>query len=183
MSASNGSKLPLRVAKRPSCHLIRCRKTVSEVSLPGSCHPSPGADDPQRSLLDSMFQRQVAERSSHYASRKSRATQRFFLPCFQCRNIPSSARMSRYENGVHEPSTGFVGKLANHFGVPVAYFYCEDGELAEVVAAFSQLDRNRKTALLSSWHPESCLTRLPTVPEKCPCSNAMFRLMKVQVAF
>ena len=61
----------------------------------------------------------------------------------------ASARMSRYENGVHEPPTGFVSKLAYHFGVPVAYFYCEDDELAEIVAAFSHLDRTRKTTLLS----------------------------------
>lgn len=61
----------------------------------------------------------------------------------------ASARMSRYENGVHEPPTGFVGKLAEHFGVPVAYFYCEDDDLAEVVAAFPHLDRKRKVALLS----------------------------------
>ena len=61
----------------------------------------------------------------------------------------ASARMSRYENGVHEPPTGFVGKLADHFGVPVAYFYCENDDLAEIVAAFPHLEKSRKTALLS----------------------------------
>ena len=61
----------------------------------------------------------------------------------------ASARMSRYENGVHEPPTGFVGKLAEYFGVPVAYFYCDDDDLAEIVAAFPHLDRSRKTDLLS----------------------------------
>ena len=61
----------------------------------------------------------------------------------------ASARMSRYENGVHEPPTGFVGKLANHFGVPVAYFYCEDDDLAEIVAAYPRLESARRAALLA----------------------------------
>jgi transcriptional regulator with XRE-family HTH domain len=60
----------------------------------------------------------------------------------------ASARISRYENGVHEPPRGFVAKLANHFGVPVAYFYCDDDELAEIVAGYSHLDRTRRAALL-----------------------------------
>lgn len=51
----------------------------------------------------------------------------------------SSARMSRYENGVHEPPISFLQKLATHFHVPMAYFYCEDDRLAEVVAAFPLL--------------------------------------------
>lgn len=51
----------------------------------------------------------------------------------------ASARMSRYESGVHEPSYSFVARIADHFGVPVAYFFCEDDELASVVIKFYRL--------------------------------------------
>lgn len=60
----------------------------------------------------------------------------------------SSARMSRYENGVHEPPITFVQKLADHFLVPTAYFYCEDDQLAEVIAAFQKLPEDTKRGLL-----------------------------------
>ena len=46
----------LRVAKRPSCQLIRCRKAVSEVSLPVSGHRSPSADDPDESFAFQGYQ-------------------------------------------------------------------------------------------------------------------------------
>jgi len=38
----------LRVATRPTSRRVRCRKAVGEVSLPGSCHSSSSADDPER---------------------------------------------------------------------------------------------------------------------------------------
>ncbi len=60
----------------------------------------------------------------------------------------SSARMSRYENGVHEPTISFVEKLAAHFNVPVAYFYCEDDQLAEVVASFPLLSEQSREQML-----------------------------------
>ncbi len=60
----------------------------------------------------------------------------------------SSARMSRYENGVHEPTISFVEKLAAHFNVPVAYFYCEDDLLAELVAAFPLLSEQSREQML-----------------------------------
>ena len=57
--------------------------------------------------------------------------------------------MSRYENGVHKPPTGFVGKLANLFGFPVAYFYRDDDDLAEIVAAYPRLESASRSALLA----------------------------------
>ena len=31
---------------QPACLRVRCREVVSEVSLPGSCHPAPSVPDP-----------------------------------------------------------------------------------------------------------------------------------------
>lgn len=51
----------------------------------------------------------------------------------------SSARISRYESGVHAPPFGIARKLANVLGVPVAYLYCDDDTLAEMLLELSTL--------------------------------------------
>ena len=43
----------------------------------------------------------------------------------------SSARISRYETGIHEPPFATATNLAMALDVPVAYFYCDDDRLAE----------------------------------------------------
>ena len=61
----------------------------------------------------------------------------------------SSARMSRYENGVHEPPFIWVEKIAEALGVPTAYFYCGDERLAEIMLAYSALPERKKKLLHS----------------------------------
>lgn len=46
----------------------------------------------------------------------------------------ASARINRYETGVHQPDYQTLSKLANTLGLPTAYFYAEDDTLAEVIA-------------------------------------------------
>ena len=41
----------------------------------------------------------------------------------------SSARMSRYENGVHEPPIQVAKRIAEELGVPLAFMYCDDDDL------------------------------------------------------
>lgn len=60
----------------------------------------------------------------------------------------SSARMSRYETGVHEPAYATVANLATVLKVPVAYFYCEDDRLAEFLVQYESLDPRRKNLVL-----------------------------------
>lgn len=45
----------------------------------------------------------------------------------------SSARISRYETGIHQPPFEVAEKLAEVLNVPAAYFYCADEHLAEVL--------------------------------------------------
>ena len=55
----------------------------------------------------------------------------------------SSARISRYETGVHQPSFEIAEKLADALGVPVAYFYCSNDQMAELLldlATFSEVE-------------------------------------------
>lgn len=46
----------------------------------------------------------------------------------------ASARINRYETGVHQPDYQTLSRLAAALGLPTAYFYAEDDALAEVIA-------------------------------------------------
>ena len=59
----------------------------------------------------------------------------------------SSARISRYESGVHEPSLGFTESLAKVLGVPAAYFFCSDDRLAEIILAYAEMSEAQRQAL------------------------------------
>ena len=48
----------------------------------------------------------------------------------------ASTRVNRYETGVHQPDIQTLQCLAAVLGLPVAYFYAEDDELAELIAEF-----------------------------------------------
>lgn len=48
----------------------------------------------------------------------------------------SSARISRYENGVHEPPFPVIESIAGILKVPVAYFFCDDDRLAEIMRIY-----------------------------------------------
>ena len=59
----------------------------------------------------------------------------------------SSARISRYETGVHEPPAQIVQRLAEVLNLPAAYFYCEDDRLADLVAVYFQMDEQAKASV------------------------------------
>ena len=47
----------------------------------------------------------------------------------------ASARINRYEVGVHRPDYGIAVKLARALDVPVAFLYCDDDLMAQVLMA------------------------------------------------
>lgn len=59
----------------------------------------------------------------------------------------SSARMSRYETGVHEPPFPIIIKIADVLNVPVAYFFCGDDRLAEMMRAYFLADEDNRQAM------------------------------------
>ena len=61
----------------------------------------------------------------------------------------SSARMSRYENGVHEPPLLTIQLLAKALHLPAAYFYAEDDALAEWILMFNKLKSSERKTLLN----------------------------------
>jgi len=63
----------------------------------------------------------------------------------------SRARISRYELGVHEPPVPTARLVAYALGVPLAYLYCEDDNVAALLLALHQLKpgaRDRKVVEL-----------------------------------
>jgi transcriptional regulator with XRE-family HTH domain len=62
----------------------------------------------------------------------------------------SSARMSRYETGIYEPTFQFAEKLAEILAVSPAYLFCPDDQLAELILVFSTLTDREQQALLKA---------------------------------
>lgn len=50
----------------------------------------------------------------------------------------ASTRVNRYETGVHQPDLQTLQRLAAVLGLPVAYFYAEDDDLARMIRDFQQ---------------------------------------------
>lgn len=66
----------------------------------------------------------------------------------------SSARISRYETGVHEPPIATARLLARELGVPLAFLYCDDDDTALAVLHFARLSVPERRRLLGrlEWH-------------------------------
>jgi transcriptional regulator with XRE-family HTH domain len=56
----------------------------------------------------------------------------------------SRARISRYELGVHEPAVATGRLIAEALGVSLAYLYCEDDEVADLLEALHQLSAGQR---------------------------------------
>lgn len=55
----------------------------------------------------------------------------------------ASTRVNRYETGVHQPDLQTLQRLAAVLGLPTAYFYAEDDDLAQLISEFKS-KRKRK---------------------------------------
>jgi transcriptional regulator with XRE-family HTH domain len=57
------------------------------------------------------------------------------------------ARISRYETGEHDPSEATALKIAEVFGVPLAYFYCNDQRLGDIIRCYDRIDEAGRAQL------------------------------------
>ena len=55
----------------------------------------------------------------------------------------ASARLNQYERGKHVPDILTIKNLANVLGVPVAYFYTEDDDLASMLITLSRVPKTK----------------------------------------
>ena len=62
----------------------------------------------------------------------------------------ASARMNHYELGRHTPDYSTLKRIATVLKLPVAYFYAESDELAEVIKIFNKLHKADQVAVLKT---------------------------------
>ena len=62
--------------------------------------------------------------------------------------MTSSARISRYETGIHEPPFAIAERLSAALQVPAAFFYCENDDMAQLVVGFAGLPTPARVQLL-----------------------------------
>lgn len=56
----------------------------------------------------------------------------------------ASTRVNRYETGVHQPDLQTLQRLAAILKLPVAYFYAEDDELAQLIRNFKGSGKRKR---------------------------------------
>lgn len=61
----------------------------------------------------------------------------------------ASTRINRYELGIHKSDYPTSQRLASVLGVPVAYLYADDDDLAQVIAQFGKLDAAQRAKVLA----------------------------------
>ncbi len=62
----------------------------------------------------------------------------------------ASARMNQYEKGKHAPDFLTMKRIAKELDVPVAYFYCEEDTLAELICVLGTLTEKQQKKLLGT---------------------------------
>ncbi|MBS0968190.1 XRE family transcriptional regulator [Chimaeribacter arupi] len=50
----------------------------------------------------------------------------------------SSARMNQYEKGKHQPDQATASRIAQALGLPLAWFYAEENDLADAILRYWQ---------------------------------------------
>ena len=60
----------------------------------------------------------------------------------------ASARVNQYETGKHSPDAATTAALCKVLRVPVAYLYCDDDELAKVLAQYTHLSEKAQQEFL-----------------------------------
>lgn len=61
----------------------------------------------------------------------------------------ASPRINQYERGKHTPDTSTLLKLGEVLGVPVAYFFADDDDLAVLITAYHRLSPSPRRRLLA----------------------------------
>jgi len=61
----------------------------------------------------------------------------------------SRARISRYELGVHEPPLPTARLIAQALDVPLAYLYCDDDKVAELLLDLHKMTTGKRERTLS----------------------------------
>lgn len=61
----------------------------------------------------------------------------------------ASTRINRYELGIHKADYPTSQRLADVLGIPVAYLYCDDDQLAQLIMIYGRLPADDQARLLA----------------------------------
>lgn len=64
--------------------------------------------------------------------------------------MSASTRMNRYEQGKRSPDLELVERIGQVLGLPAAYFFTADDDMAEMLALFYRLDTKSRLSLVES---------------------------------
>jgi len=62
----------------------------------------------------------------------------------------ASARMSRYESGIHQPPIQISQLIAEQLSIPLAYLYCDDDRIANMLLKIKKLSKDDLNCL-ENW--------------------------------
>ena len=62
--------------------------------------------------------------------------------------------MNHYEKGRHMPDIQTIRQMADELGVPMAYFFCDSDEFAEIVRLIDKMNDDQVKQLLASLKDE-----------------------------
>lgn len=75
-------------------------------------------------------------------------------------------RINQYENGVHEPRQQTAQQIADALGIPAAFFYTSDEDLARLLLAWPGLSEEQRRKLADLVDKESGTVRTPEPAKK-----------------
>lgn len=56
--------------------------------------------------------------------------------------------MNQYEKGKHRPDPNTVAKICEVLRIPAAYLFCEDDDLARIIAIFKELNSSDRKKII-----------------------------------
>lgn len=77
----------------------------------------------------------------------------------------ASARINRYERGVHEPDLRTADAVAKALGVPLSWLVCTDPKLAAMIDGFAKLPPKAQDALLAMVETALARTKKPSAAQ------------------
>lgn len=78
----------------------------------------------------------------------------------------ANARINRYETGAHQADLLTVSRIAETLGVPMAYFYAETDELADLIYRYSRASVAEQEAV------KTLLAEIPSLPPPMPLKHS-----------
>lgn len=78
----------------------------------------------------------------------------------------ANARINRYETGIHRPDLLTVRNIAKELAVPVAYFYAETDELADLIYRYERASASVRNDI------KKLLAEVPGLPAEAPLKHS-----------